>query len=200
MKIVYVITKANWGGAQKYVYELAIAAKSAGNEVAVAYGEPGVLVQKLDEAGISYHCPSPCSKRSNLRGSGRRISRAPRTARKRTPRCRASQQLARERSRSTRRTRSWHRSNHFYCARMGIQRTAFVLAKVAYKILFLAHDTALAPDYLRVASDSPRRRALPFHKNKLMVIHNGIKCTEQRARADARAALLPGQEKKYWSA
>lgn len=52
VKILYVITKANWGGAQRYVYDLATAAREAGYEVKVIYGEPGLLVQRLSEAGI----------------------------------------------------------------------------------------------------------------------------------------------------
>ena len=52
MKILYVITKANWGGAQKYVYELATAMKERGHEVAVAYGTEGLLAERLGQAGI----------------------------------------------------------------------------------------------------------------------------------------------------
>lgn len=51
-RILYVITKANWGGAQKYVYELASAMRERGHEVAVAYGEEGLLAEKLRAAGI----------------------------------------------------------------------------------------------------------------------------------------------------
>ena len=51
-RILYVITKANWGGAQRYVYDLATEAQNAENEVAVAYGEFGLLVKKLEEAKI----------------------------------------------------------------------------------------------------------------------------------------------------
>ena len=40
-KILYVITKSNWGGAQSYVYTLATAAKDAGADVAVAFGGTG---------------------------------------------------------------------------------------------------------------------------------------------------------------
>lgn len=54
-KILYVITKANFGGAQRYVLELAEGAKNAGFEVAVAYGEKGVLVEKLAAAKIPSH-------------------------------------------------------------------------------------------------------------------------------------------------
>ena len=51
-KILYVITKANWGGAQHYVYDLAIAARAAGHEVVVVVGGTGFLTEKLAEAGI----------------------------------------------------------------------------------------------------------------------------------------------------
>lgn len=51
-RILYVITKASWGGAQRYVYDLATAMRSRGFEVAVAYGVSGLLVEKLTSAGI----------------------------------------------------------------------------------------------------------------------------------------------------
>lgn len=58
-KILYIITKSNFGGAQKYVFELAVAAKVRGYEVAVACGgtgtknaELGLLASKLVEAGV----------------------------------------------------------------------------------------------------------------------------------------------------
>ncbi len=51
-KILYVITKANWGGAQRYVFDLALSAKVAGFEPIVAYGQEGELTIKLRAAGI----------------------------------------------------------------------------------------------------------------------------------------------------
>jgi glycosyltransferase involved in cell wall biosynthesis len=59
MKIQYLITKSNYGGAQKYTYELAVAAKAAGHSVQVACGgtgsadaETGELVRRLIEQDI----------------------------------------------------------------------------------------------------------------------------------------------------
>ena len=50
-KILFVITKANWGGAQKYVFDLANNLKNF--EVIAACGEPfGELSVKLKNAGI----------------------------------------------------------------------------------------------------------------------------------------------------
>lgn len=58
-KIIYLITKSNWGGAQKYVYDLATNLPREDYEVIVAtggIGEPGattgILVDKLKEQNI----------------------------------------------------------------------------------------------------------------------------------------------------
>lgn len=50
-RILFVITKANYGGAQRYVHELAVRFKSE-YDVAVAYGEPGLLAERLREEGV----------------------------------------------------------------------------------------------------------------------------------------------------
>lgn len=53
-RILYVITKANWGGAQRYVFDLAVASKKAGYEVLVVSGNEGTLTERLKEAGVAY--------------------------------------------------------------------------------------------------------------------------------------------------
>jgi glycosyltransferase involved in cell wall biosynthesis len=52
MKILYGVTKSNFGGAQRYVFELAEYTKSQGHEVFVTCGEDGLLVDKLREIDI----------------------------------------------------------------------------------------------------------------------------------------------------
>lgn len=52
-RILYVITKANLGGAQRYVFDLATAARDRGYEVAVAYGAPGELADRLKAERIT---------------------------------------------------------------------------------------------------------------------------------------------------
>jgi glycosyltransferase involved in cell wall biosynthesis len=49
MKILYVVTKSDWGGAQKYVYDLATSFKSLGNEIAVSFGGRGGMYDRLLE-------------------------------------------------------------------------------------------------------------------------------------------------------
>ena len=55
IKILYVITKANWGGAQRYVFDLATNLPKDQFEVSVAFGQRGMLAEKLKEAGITTH-------------------------------------------------------------------------------------------------------------------------------------------------
>jgi glycosyltransferase involved in cell wall biosynthesis len=55
MKILYLITKSNWGGAQRNVFDLGKAMKENGHEVAVALGGEGVLRKRLEDAGIYTH-------------------------------------------------------------------------------------------------------------------------------------------------
>ena len=53
MKILYIITKSNWGGAQRHVYDLATNAREKGNDVVVALGGEGVLRDRLRESNIT---------------------------------------------------------------------------------------------------------------------------------------------------
>ncbi|MCR4276436.1 MAG: glycosyltransferase [Candidatus Parcubacteria bacterium] len=58
-KILFVITKSNWGGAQRYVYDLATALPKEQFEVSVAFGgtgeagaSVGLLAERLASAGV----------------------------------------------------------------------------------------------------------------------------------------------------
>lgn len=52
MKILYGVTKSNFGGAQRYVFELAEYAKSQGHDVSVTCGGDGLLVDRLRDIDI----------------------------------------------------------------------------------------------------------------------------------------------------
>lgn len=51
-KILYVITKSNWGGAQRYVYDIVTNLPPKKFDVSVVFGGEGELAIKLKEAGI----------------------------------------------------------------------------------------------------------------------------------------------------
>jgi len=52
MKILYGITKSNFGGAQRYVFELALEAKKRNHDVAVLLGGRGTLRETLQKNGV----------------------------------------------------------------------------------------------------------------------------------------------------
>jgi glycosyltransferase involved in cell wall biosynthesis len=52
LKIFYLITKSNFGGAQRYVFDLATAMQARGHDVVVGFGGNGLLAEKLSDAGI----------------------------------------------------------------------------------------------------------------------------------------------------
>lgn len=52
MKILYFITKSNFGGAQRYVFDVACGARDAGHDVVVCAGGAGLLVERLHAEGI----------------------------------------------------------------------------------------------------------------------------------------------------
>jgi len=52
-KVLFLITKSNWGGAQRYVYDLATALPETDYEVSVAVGGNGELAQKLTASNIN---------------------------------------------------------------------------------------------------------------------------------------------------
>lgn len=61
-KILYLITKSNWGGAGKYVYDLSNATKEQGYEVVVGLGGFGELKDKLEANNIKV-IPIPSLRR-----------------------------------------------------------------------------------------------------------------------------------------
>ena len=52
MKILYVVTKSVWGGAQRYVFDLATRLDAGPFDVLVATGGNGPLIERLQDAGI----------------------------------------------------------------------------------------------------------------------------------------------------
>lgn len=51
-KVLFVITKSNWGGAQRYVHDLALHLPRDMFDIAVATGGNGILIDKLTEQGV----------------------------------------------------------------------------------------------------------------------------------------------------
>jgi glycosyltransferase involved in cell wall biosynthesis len=54
-KILFVITKSNWGGAQRYVFDLATHLPKSEFHVVAAFGQRGRLAEELAKAGVVAH-------------------------------------------------------------------------------------------------------------------------------------------------
>src|ERR1700734_3367295 len=51
-KVLFLITKGTWGGAQRYVFDLATNIPRGRFEAVVAYGQKGKLAEDLTNAGV----------------------------------------------------------------------------------------------------------------------------------------------------
>lgn len=65
-KILFVITKSNWGGAQRYVFDLATSLPKEEFAVAVAHGQPGKLAMELARAGVPTHTVASLQRNVSL--------------------------------------------------------------------------------------------------------------------------------------
>ena len=62
MKILYAITKSNWGGAQRHLFDLATKMKERGHTPVVALGGDGILRKKLEDTGIKTYTIAKLSR------------------------------------------------------------------------------------------------------------------------------------------
>jgi len=203
-RILYVITKATWGGAQRYVFDMATAALAAGYEVTVACGTEGELLARLMHASIPV---------MYVRGLGRDVAPIADT--------RALIELMRliKAMRPT--------IVHANSSKAGLLATvAARLSGAKVRIIFTAHGwafnesrpswqklifaifhliTAWCSDMVICVSDAVKRDAswMPFVKDKFVLIRNGIdskaiqeSLVEKHA---ARAKLAPHASTEFTS-
>lgn len=197
-RILYVITKANWGGAQRYVYDLATAARDAGHEIAVVYGEEGELNRHLSAAGIRAIAVGGLSRDIGIASDIRAYFEL-------------AHLFARERPDIVHINSSKAGGLGCLAARMsGIPYIIFTAHGWAFnearpwwqKILIrkLAGLTVLLSHKTICVSEAVKRDMgnFPFARRKLVVIKNGVTCPVQLPRAEAREALLPGFADRCW--
>lgn len=189
MKILYGITKSNFGGAQRYVLDLAIAAKKRGHDVVVLGGGHGVLIEKLTREKI---------KVISLEALGRDIS----IAKDFSSFFRILKILREERPDVF----------HINSSKMGgLGGLAGRLAGVK-KIIFTSHGLAydedrdllakgviwlatwvtflLAQKIIVISQDTFNRAGrLPFCSKKIFLIYNGIKEVNLKTRDEAKKKL-----------
>ena len=197
-KMLYVITKGTWGGAQRYVYDLAVSARDAGSEVIVAYGEPGELAGRLRGARIRTIAVRGLSRDVGILRELFAFSGLLRLFMRERPDivhinsskagvlgCIAAR-LARI-PRIVFTSHGWA----FNEARPWWQRAALYLASGS--IVLFSHETICVSE--AVKRDIAR---FPFLRSKLVVIHLGIDCAARRTREEARVELAPHAVGRYW--
>ena len=192
MKIVYAITKGNWGGAQKYVFDLATAAQEAGHEVSVVYAVPRELITRLQQAGVQTIALPPTPREVKLGADFRAYQ--------------AFKKILLEEQ---------HDVVHLNSSKIGGIGAAAARSVGIRKIIFTAHGWAFnekRPMWQRALiwvthyvtlllctkvicnSEATKfdARHMPFVQKKFVVIHNGIdtNVTTLLSHDDARTFLL----------
>lgn len=205
MYILYVITKTNAGGAQKYVYDLAVAAKAKGHTVTVAYGLPtkrqkgsDSLITRLTTAHI---------RSESIRGLTRDVGfiqeifalfELMRLFKKEQPdivhinssKAGALGALAARFAGVPQIIFTAHGWS-FNESRPWWQKVILFFASST--IVWLSHKTICVSE--AVQRDIAR---MPFVQRKLAVIHNGITCPLLLSREKARVVLHPPAVGRYW--
>ncbi len=197
-RVLYVVTKANWGGAQRYVHDLAIAAAAAGHAVAVAYGEPGALVERLTKAGIRTLAVPAMRNEASL--SAFRSARAALSTLFRTERpdvVHLNSSLA-------------GAAGAFAARQAGVARVIFTAHGWAFnerrplpvRVVFwlLQYLTVLRSHLTICVSRAVNRdaRLMLGTGEKRIIIHNGIEPPHFLERDAARATLLPDAASEAW--
>lgn len=187
-KILYLITKSNFGGAQRYVYDLATGLPKAEFEVAVALGGNGPLADKLKAAGIRV-IPIPSLQRDiSLIKEAAAFVEIANIIRLERPDI-----------------------LHINSSKAGILGTLLGRLLLVPQVIFTAHGWAFNEDRpewqkliikkiqwftvlfahqtIAVSEELKRQMNWPFVKNKMVVIYNGRSISGILSREEARAYL-----------
>lgn len=188
-KILFLITKSNWGGAQRYVYDLAASLPKDEFEVVVATGGNGTLIDKLRSADIRV---------VNIPSLERDISLV-----KELRAFIEIWQIIREEKPDI---------LHINSSKAGVLGSLSGRLLGVPKIIFTAHGWAFNEDRplwqrlilkkihwltvllshqtIAVSHEVKRQMNWPFAGNKITVIHNGREIKDLPSRENSRTALI----------
>ncbi len=187
-KVLYLITKSNWGGAQRYVYDLATGLSPTEFDVAVALGGNGPLATKLESAGIRViRIPSLQRDVSVIKEAAAFVEIADIIRRERPD------------------------ILHLNSSKAGILGAFLGRLLLVGKIIFTAHGWAFNEDRpdlqklilkvihwftvlfshqtIAVSEELRRQMGWPFTANKMRVIYNGRSISELRSKEESRSHL-----------
>ena len=198
MKILYVITKTNWGGAQKYVCDLATAAKAAGHEVVVAAGGTGLLTERLETAGVRIIVLEGLTRDVGILREVRAFFALVRLLRHERPEvvhvnsskagglgALATRLAGVGRIIFTAHGWAWNELRPWW--------QKILIYKLAWITILLSHKTICVSEAIRHDT-----HLMPFIRRKLVVIYNGVHEPAYKTREEARRILWPGYEGGTW--
>ncbi len=192
-KVLFLVTKGNWGGAQRYVFDMATALPKEKFDVAVGCGEGNVLPERLVGAGIRCErVPFLCREVGSADFAAfREISRLIKKEQPDVLHLNSSKaaalgalavQLARLPIKIVFTVHGWA----FNEPRPFVERTAIFL--LSWLTALFSHSVIVI-----CRADEKSGRRLWFVNKKIRLIHNGITPFTTMGRSAARAPLFAGQ-------
>jgi glycosyltransferase involved in cell wall biosynthesis len=188
-KILFVITKSNWGGAQRYVYDLALSLDKSTFDVSVIAGGNGLLAEKLQSADIAVTSLDSMQRDVNLKKEFLSALELFKIFRKTKP------DLVHLNS-------SKAGGLGALAARLaGVKNIIFTAHAWAFNenrgtlskmfISFLHWMTVILSHRTIAVSDSVKEQVIhmPFMKNKIEVIHLGMDTYDFKEKEEARVSL-----------
>ncbi len=190
-RILYVITKANWGGAQRHGFDLAVASKKSGHEVLVVCGNEGTLTERLKEAGVSYRTIAAMKRDISLLDEFRSFKTLlkiveefhPDTVHGNSSKAGGLATLA-GRLKGVR-TILFTAHGWAFNERRPLWQKA-IIGLFHYAMVVFAHKTICVSSAIRQDA-----AWMPFVGKRFFVIHNGVTATPLISKEEARMAIAP---------
>lgn len=196
-RILYVITKANWGGAQRYVFDVAIASKDAGHEVLVVSGVDGILTEHLREAGIKTEIISTMKRDIALMSEIRSFCALLTVLKEFKPdvvhgNSSKAGGLAALVGRLAGARRILFTSHGWAFNEQRPLWQKIVIGAFHYATVLLSHKTICVSSALRQDA-----AWMPFVSKRFFVVHNGVSAIELLPRSEARVRLAPDLARSF---
>ncbi len=203
-RILYLITKSNFGGAQRYVYDLSRRLHERGHSVSVGFGGDGTLARKLSDIGVRTHTLEGLGRDVDALGDLRTLFRVLRLIRNERPdvvhlnsskiggigalaarMINAERRLSRIWDKESRPMRIVFTGHGWALNEERPDWERFLIGAAHWATIMLAHRTV-------AVSERTKREVsiLPFSKGRLDVVHNGTGELTLVQKTHARKTLL----------
>jgi glycosyltransferase involved in cell wall biosynthesis len=200
-KVLFVITKSNFGGAQRYVYDLATNLPKDHFEVAVAFGgtgtigsAPGSLASMLADAGVRTITVPELARDINIKLETQAFFALIRLFKREQPdvvHLNSSKVggLGALAARFARVPHIIYTAHGWYFWEPRIAPVRALTYLLSYITVLLSHHTICISDF-----DTHAMARLPFARRKIRIIHNGFSPVDLFARGEARKKLFSSEE------